>query len=303
VESRAGCRVTTKETGAEGEPRFFVGIGAQKAGTSWLAEYFSGHPEVYFSPIKELHFFDALHVPECKGWNTRMERRLEKVLGRRLHHQHSRPATRDAEEMYRSLLLRVAMPLDHRLYREYFTDYHDGKKAFGEISPSYALLPRSGFQHIVELFPSAHFIFLLRNPVDRFWSSLRFKFRDDVTVDIHAKFDKELDDPRLTSRTAYQDTLETLFDACDPARIKTVFYEDMFGPRAAEVVKGITDFLDISFTEPDFETKVNEGPAREPLSREMRIQAARKFSATYEYAAEKFNTQIPQRWLDDMMLI
>ena len=32
---------------------FFVGIGAQKAATSWLADYLDGHPQVGFSPIKD----------------------------------------------------------------------------------------------------------------------------------------------------------------------------------------------------------------------------------------------------------
>ena len=36
----------------------FVGIGAQKAGTSWLAKALSEHPEVYIHPKKECHFFN-----------------------------------------------------------------------------------------------------------------------------------------------------------------------------------------------------------------------------------------------------
>ena len=40
-----------------------VGIGAQKAGTTWLARYLEHHPEAYVSPIKELHYFDAPRSP------------------------------------------------------------------------------------------------------------------------------------------------------------------------------------------------------------------------------------------------
>jgi hypothetical protein len=36
----------------------FLGIGAQKAGTTWLHECLRCHPELYLPPQKELHYFD-----------------------------------------------------------------------------------------------------------------------------------------------------------------------------------------------------------------------------------------------------
>lgn len=38
-------------------PNFFI-IGAPKCGTSTLAWWLSQHPQVWFSPIKEPHFFN-----------------------------------------------------------------------------------------------------------------------------------------------------------------------------------------------------------------------------------------------------
>jgi hypothetical protein len=44
----------------------FLGIGAQKAGTSWLASNLSRHPQVFVPPVKEVHFWNAhLH----RGWD------------------------------------------------------------------------------------------------------------------------------------------------------------------------------------------------------------------------------------------
>ncbi len=39
-------------------PNFFV-IGAPKAGTTSLCEYLKGHPQIFFSSVKEPHFFDT----------------------------------------------------------------------------------------------------------------------------------------------------------------------------------------------------------------------------------------------------
>ena len=37
---------------------YFVCIGAQKAGTTWLARMLSRHPQVFVTPVKEIHYFD-----------------------------------------------------------------------------------------------------------------------------------------------------------------------------------------------------------------------------------------------------
>ena len=46
----------------------FLGIGMQKAGTSWLHHQLSGHPDLWLPAHKELHFFDGLLNPE---WDKR----------------------------------------------------------------------------------------------------------------------------------------------------------------------------------------------------------------------------------------
>lgn len=39
----------------------FIGIGAQKCGTSWLDACLREHPEIYMFPEKEAHFFDSVN--------------------------------------------------------------------------------------------------------------------------------------------------------------------------------------------------------------------------------------------------
>ena len=48
-------------------------IGAQKAGTTWLADYLRDHPEVHLPPVKEVHFFDARFAPKwCAKYEEEM---------------------------------------------------------------------------------------------------------------------------------------------------------------------------------------------------------------------------------------
>ncbi len=41
----------------------FVIVGAAKSGTTALYHWFNQHPEVYMSPVKEPHFFQASSPP------------------------------------------------------------------------------------------------------------------------------------------------------------------------------------------------------------------------------------------------
>jgi hypothetical protein len=48
----------------------FLGIGAQKAGTTWLHENLSCHPDLFLPPEKELHYFDR-HVDKPLSWYSK----------------------------------------------------------------------------------------------------------------------------------------------------------------------------------------------------------------------------------------
>ena len=44
----------------------FLGIGAQKAGTTWLHTNLRPHPQIWMPPIKELHYLDKGRSPLVK---------------------------------------------------------------------------------------------------------------------------------------------------------------------------------------------------------------------------------------------
>jgi hypothetical protein len=49
----------------------FVGVGVQKAGTSWWFDLLGDHPKIDRPPFKELHYFDSLYRP---GGDRNLER-------------------------------------------------------------------------------------------------------------------------------------------------------------------------------------------------------------------------------------
>ena len=53
-------------------PPDFLCIGAHKAGTDWLYAMLAQNPGVFLPPVKEIHFFDFVRVPENRWWIRRM---------------------------------------------------------------------------------------------------------------------------------------------------------------------------------------------------------------------------------------
>jgi hypothetical protein len=100
----------------------FLGIGAQKSGTSWLCKALSGHPKISFPGGKEVHFWDQ-----------------QRNLG---------------VEWYMQLFSNEA----------YIN---------GEITPAYGFLPTEVINEIYDLMPQLRLIYLIRNPIERAWSSAR----------------------------------------------------------------------------------------------------------------------------------
>ncbi len=282
-------------SGLEGKT-CFVGIGAQKAGTSWLGKYFSGHPEICFSPIKELHYFDWRFFPEdCGGWHKAFSKRLRKVERRLVG------ADDPAGERMASLLrLRLEMADRPDAYLEYFEHVVRPKhKAFGEISPSYSMMPAAGFASMKRMLPNPKLIWMLRNPADRYWSQLRFTMRRKKGFSAADEFVKKLDDSQFVLRTDYARTLNHLFSEFNRDEVLVIFYEDLFlGDHRDDEVRRITDFLGVSAHPANFEKRVNVS-GEMVLDAQLRQKAVRRFAHVYRAVAEYFG-DVPQSWQEDL---
>ncbi|MDE2877421.1 glycosyltransferase [Candidatus Palauibacter soopunensis] len=126
-----------KRTLSRRMPRF-LGIGATRAGTSWVAAQLSRHPQIRMDR-KEIHFFDRkLGTPAPSG------------------------SARDRIDRLR-YLARVVHP-------------GGGGRIRGEITPAYAILEPAVVRRVAEWMPDARLIFMMRDPIERAWSQARNGF-------------------------------------------------------------------------------------------------------------------------------
>jgi hypothetical protein len=193
----------------------FLGIGAQKCGTTWLYRRLRTHPQVRFPAGKEVHFWDEQRERGVDWWLQPFHRPL---TGR--------------ERLARLLAL------DFRPLR------------CGEITPAYAILGADVVREIHALLPALRLFYIIRNPIERAWSQVRHEYRlaardvADATEDELIAF---VDAPRCRQRGDYLACLDTWLSAFPPAQLHLMVLDDVVAAPKAELV-ALARFLEIDTT-------------------------------------------------------
>jgi hypothetical protein len=126
-------------------PNFII-VGAAKAGTTSLYHYLKQHPQVFMSEVKETNFF----VFEGQKLDFQGPRDMEFV----------REFSITSFDNYQKLFQKA-----------------DGALAVGEVSPQYLYDPTAAANIYSEI-PDVRLIAILRNPIDRAYSSFLMMRRD-----------------------------------------------------------------------------------------------------------------------------
>lgn len=268
---------------------FILGVGAQKAGTSWLFKYFDSRDDCCMSPIKELHYFDAKHRPDLCGLhhNRFVEQLVELVRNGKARKYRS-------DEQLKALVDRVSMIYDDSAYRRYFEDrVSRGVKCFGEVTPSYSLLNREGFADARAQFPKIRVILLLRDPVERHYSLMRMKQRKGKVESASQSFVEMLENPGAVERGSYHETIQNLDQVFDSQEVYITFYEQLFRD---EELRKICSFVGLPFQPGRYEKRVNPGVESEKLAPAQIALAKDRFADVYDYCHKRFGKALPVSW-------
>ncbi|MFQ5437306.1 MAG: sulfotransferase [Paracoccaceae bacterium] len=269
----------------------FFGIGAQKAGTTWLFDYLSGHPDVSTGPLKEYHFFDHFHPLHATTGDrpALLSLRRRVALARVL-----RRATPGLGWMRAFRLAGGGVAAFRRTVR----GDKPGARAFGDITPGYSLLGRSAFAEMAACHDDVRFLFVMRDPVERLWSQLRMRAKKkniplDMAEPRFAALVAALShDKAYFGRSDYRRTINEMEAAVSPARIHYMFYETMFSDAEISV---LTDFLGIEFVPADHD-RVVHGGRRLEMPEDWRNEMQQHFCDVYDFVAQKFGDRVPVSW-------
>lgn len=271
----------------------FLGIGATRAGTSWLWENLTQHPGIWMPPRKELHYFDR--SPKYpSGIILSSDPLTNRLFGGAARNKRFRSSLR--EDLLAALRRRNWEEIRWFL-RYYLGTYNDlwyaslfkygGDRTKGEITPAYSMLEPEDVKHIHSLFPEIKIIFLLRDPIERAWSHIRFVWTKGRTLNNLEDIDaikKFVESPGQSLRGDYMRTIDAWSSSFSEKQMFIGFYDDIV-QSPEKLFSSILQFLEVHPIEidkcPGLYRKINASREKEmPL--EIRYYLAKKYRKQIE---------------------
>jgi hypothetical protein len=253
----------------------FICIGAPRSGTTWLHRMLSKHPQLWMTPIKELHYFDD---PSRSRYFKDLKKRWK----------NSRLMTKWDLRYFSGI------PSD-KWYASLFADAQRQGMIAGEITPDYAILGKEVFLRIRALNPHTKLIFMMRDPIERSWSHFNNERRkgkvqllgDPVVDAIH--FCSLPDNLHFSS---YIETIDVI-ESCFPRnQIFYGFFDDLES-RNEWFAKNVLEFLGVDSS--DLVSYIPSGAvnavvAGGEIPEEFKIAMAPKLLPSLERLANRFES-------------
>ena len=288
---------------------FILGVGCQKGGTTWLHSYLAAHPETNLGLLKEYHLFDVLEFGDQVPFRARFEKQFRTASEKleTINPDRFRALARlqkDREEAG----MRLEFYEDPEKYITYFSDLANDAEVLmvGDITPNYALLPEDRLIEIRTKLEAAGFsvrpVFLIRDPVDRFYSAVRMRLRktqggSKSQSKLRKFYMSALESPFDLQRSQYEKTFERLDRCFGPENVFVGIFEEFF--QNAEIER-LTDFLGISFYPPNFERGARITSTKASAIDQELLEVCRaRLEPTYQYCKERLGEEkIQSAWIN-----
>ena len=217
-------------------PNFLV-IGAAKSGTTSLYAYLNQHPQIYMSPVKETNFFA--------------------IEGKTLNYNYT-----DSKVIDNYL---AQCKTDLKSYQDLFQEVMD-EKAIGEVSPMYLYDPKAP-ERIQNYIPDVKLIAIIRNPVERAYSSFLHTIRYKLEPFTNFTQAIQAEESRMRSNWwwgffyvhpgFYYEQLQRYLERFKPSQLKIYLYEDL-SDHPFDLLQDLFKFLDVNETfTPDISSRYN----------------------------------------------
>ncbi len=292
------------------EPTILYGVGATKAGTSWLYDALKGHADCALRDIKEAHYWDTVNGADRLAYLETLEKQLHKL---RLSRHRANLGNRgweaaNVDRQIAALTEQIDMLCADRqgnaAYLDWLTRERVDEAVVADFSPSYALLEGPALERMVRVSPKTRVIYLMRDPLARLWSHVRMAARRKVGegAELESRANYILrrvlngeSHAQISLRSDYAAAVDRLTAVVPESRLSLMFTEEMFAPGGFEQVCG---FLGIRKAAADTQKPVHAGVKvqMEPGLREMAMNFLKD---QYDWARATFGP-LPQAWQNNL---
>lgn len=258
------------------KPVFLLGLGAQKAGTTWLYRYLQNSDGFVGGFAKEYHIWDAIDIDVMRHYRCGLRDRLAGGKKAKRYQLQKHPMR----------------------YFDYFESLtRDGAKIVADVTPSYSGLEEERLSFIENHFAQrdieARAVILIRDPLSRMKSAVRSNLGKKNHLEGvprgETDFGKALwlyaqsDACRL--RTSYELTIERALRVFGPDRTYVGVFETMF--QEAEIAR-LSAFCNVPSAPQMAQVYVNKRSGDIPMDPALDEKIIAAYKATYDYCHDAF---------------
>lgn len=288
--------------------KFILGLGAQRAGSTFLFQTLTKSKDSARPLLKEMHIWDALEMEICKKWRIYNPEFLtfpNKALLKKLIKND------EIDNINRALLVkgtRMEFQNNPDRYFDYFNFLlnSQNKEITFDITPEYIGLKDQTLKMIDDRFRKINidckFILIIRDPVDRCWSAVKSRRKKsglnaldqikyhqliesvDTETNINESMLKYVKSDDAKFRTNYKKIIEILKKNFDSKKYLVLFYDDILN---GTFIQKLRQFLQIDIDNSYIKQKINPSTS-EKLDENLIREIAPMFQDIYEYCASEY---------------
>ncbi len=278
--------------------KLFLSVGAMKAGTTWLRHQLADHPEIFFTPEKEIHYFADPDGDIGPMLLTQRVDRFKRVM-RNVNAERLNDRVRGNIAWYG--LQYLAGDVSPEWYEELFTKKQDWQYA-ADFSNLYCLLDASQWGLVRQLAKEIRVVYSLRSPIHRLWSHLKFH---NVFAGLdapnpnmsEADWIQQMNSPGILPFGDYSKALNNLQNNLHPHELKVMFFEQVREDPGSALMS-IEEFLGIekrAYSKQRLGAVIN-ATAPSPIPENLR-RAALTYHKQQTEAVKKMGLDVPEAWL------
>lgn len=284
-------------------------VGATKAGTSWLYRYLHDHPDCAMPAVKEAHYWDTFAPERLEKQLTVFRVRLREMRAQKRQAIDADRGWQVANLDRRINDMKVLVTVlegprsDDSAYLGWLMQGRKGVLT-ADMTPAYATLDDTTLARMRDAAPTAKFLLLIRDPLDRLWSHIRMQAHRQRQA--HEKYEKKANnilyrilnrgqETHILERGDYPKIIRKLRRVIPQGRLLIAFFEDLL---TDDGLARICDFLGITPRSAKGATPVHAGREVVMLDK-LRPRALGLLNEHYEWVARNVGP-LPQRWQDNL---
>ncbi len=235
-------------------PNLFLSAGAMKTGTTWLYANLKNHPDIYFTPEKEIHYF--ANKAGIENQLSHRNRILKfKAFTKKYIDKNPKELSKHLPNIYWYAGYARTPNINDNWYKSLFSLRGRKKKFCTDFSNLYCQMPSSSWKEVYNIADNLKVIYTLRDPLDRIWSHYKFHMKwigreKDVLKAGFPLFKKTIDQRWFWVNAEYDKNYVNMRDGLRDEDFGLLYFEDFRKKPRAELFT-LFEFLGIKKVHPD----------------------------------------------------